>query len=71
VIGENIGHGHQLYVLVASQGIDDGLRAAPAATDDAGPEFLLSSAADQVRLEKSESRSAGGRSGLEQRPSGN
>ena len=41
VVLEDVGHGHEFHVLVAGEHVDDGLRAAAAAADDAGPRRLF------------------------------
>ena len=44
VIFKNIRHGHEFNVLCAGEQIDDGLRAAPAATDQAGAQLFFPAA---------------------------
>ena len=69
VVLEHIRHGDEFDVLVAGEGIDNGLRAAPAAAHDAGAEAVPGGAANQLRPDEGECRRPGGRV-PEQGPSG-
>jgi hypothetical protein len=58
VVLEDIRHGDKFHVLVAGEQVHGGLRAAPAAADKSGAQFLLSGAAHQMGLDDSECRRA-------------
>ena len=57
---EDVGHGDEFDVFVAGEHVDDGLRAAPAAADQAGLEPFLAGAAHQIRADEGEGGAAQG-----------
>ena len=63
VVFEDIGHGDEFDVLVAGEQVHGGLRAAAAAADQSGAQFLLPGAAHQVGLDDGESGGARGQHG--------